>query len=468
MKAPRNAIGRASAVVAFCAGCLFCGCKARPTSDALRAPESVAVSLANPQEPFAISPDGSLVVHALAGIVDSERVHESIFEFRDAESGREAAAVRLPVQANMGFQLRDIEFCDHGRYVMAVGPAATIFPSRDPASTAGDLITATSEDSIKIVDVNSRALHADISLSVAEHSPSAEALTLLKMATYTWRGGASFSACAANAPIAAVVIDYGNGVTEVKVFNLDSGTEIPGFDSLPVQTHVLGLAVSPAGLSLALFREENKPGATEMNAPNHCITVIDVRTKKVAQAIWVSSDSPASTVIYAGERTVAAELIILEAIERTGLDRTGPTLFHYHATVHFFDVGSGSELRVLSDPEVENFRLRGISADGRTMLAYAEQSHQCQPCNHGAGRPVITDARFTLWNPQTGQMLGKSPELNVVHHTCPWFSLQNLLWRDCVTSDEPPTLKLSQDGNAVAGSWPLGGQPIVVYSLPQH
>jgi hypothetical protein len=449
------------------------GCNESRKSDANESAmaETVIVPRANPYEPFAISTDGSLVVHTPTGIIQSERVYESIVDVQDVKSSSQVATFRLPVQPNTGFQFKDIEFCDDGRYLVAIGPVAAIYPGQDPASIAGDLITSLSEDFIKILDMKSMSLHADISLSAAEHSYPPEALAKYRQFNKEWHGWVSFAACAANAPIAVIVIDYGNNMGAVKIFNLETGIEVPGFEGIPIQKEVLGLAVSPQGSSLALFRSENMPGGNDENAPDHCITVVDLQDKKTRRTIWVKSDTPsnANPIAYAGESTVAAELSTMEMIQQTGFGVShDPPSFRYPTSVHIFDIVSGSEVRVISDPDADDFSLQEISADGRTMLAYAGRSHQCKSCNHGQGQRVISDAHFTLWNPMTGKLIARSPELKIVHHTCPWLSLHDLIWRSCVSSDEAPILKFSQNGNAVAASWVFGGEPIEVYSLPSH
>jgi hypothetical protein len=256
-----------------------------------------------------------------------------------------------------------------------------------------------------------------------------------------WHHGVSFVACAANAPIAAIVIDYGNEMSTVKVLNLDTGAEVPGFIGIPLQTNVLGLAVSPEGSSLTLFRLEKYPDWKNFDSPDHCLTVVDLRNKKIGKTIWVKSAIPtnANPIAYAGETTVATELTSMEPVKQTGFEGSQePFSYRYSVSVHFVDIGTGSEVRTISDPDHQDFGLRGISADGRTMLAYTGKSHQCKSCNHGSGQQVITSARFTVWNPQTGQRTGESPELNVVHHTCPWFSLHDWIWKSCVIQDELP------------------------------
>jgi hypothetical protein len=416
-------------------------------------------------------PPCSLVIRTPTGIIHGERVYENNFDIQDVKTSSQVAAIKLPVQPKSGLQFKHIEFCDHGRYLLAVGPATTIYPGPDRTSMAGDLITAESEDFIKILDMKYNSLHADISLSTAEHSFPPEALARYKQINpewhlkKEWHGEVQFAVCAANAPIAAIVINYGNEISTVKILNLDTGAETQGFGGIPGQTNVVGLAVSPQGSSLALLGEGNVPGAHDLN--DHRITTVDLQSKKIIRAIGVKSSTNFASVpiAYAGESTIAAELVDREYL---GYSPSDPPQLQYHshdhASVHFFDVQTGSESQVISDPSVDDFSLKGVSADGRIMLAYTGKSRICKSCNGGSGEQEVTDARFTLWNRETGQPIGRSPELKVVHHTCPWFTW--LSWGSCVASDETPRLKLSQDGHAVVASWVSGGEPIQVYSLP--
>lgn len=439
--------------------------------------EIAVVARANPNEPFAISPDGSFLAHTPSGIIQGERVYESIFDVEDVKKTRLVAAIKLAVQPNTGFQFNHIEFCDHGRYLLAIGPAATIYPGTDRTSTAQDLITAESEDFVEILDMKDNTLHADISLSTAEHSFPAEVLARNKQNNpewhqeKEWHGEVGFAACAANAPIEAIVINYGNEMSTVKILDLDKGAEVQGFGGIPVQTNVLGIAISPQGSSLALYGAGNVSDAAGEGSADHCLTVVDLQTKKIKRTIWMKSDDPFdSSIAFAGESTVAVELISYEYPDYDPSDTHLEPRFlgHDRASVHFFDAGSGSESHVISDPSADDFDLKGISSDGHIMLAYSGKSRICKSCNRGTGEQEITDARFNLWNPQTGQRIAESPELTVVHHTCPW-SLHDWLWEvHCVESDEAPILKLSQDGSTVAASWASGGEPIEVYSFPRH
>jgi hypothetical protein len=133
--------------------------------------------------------------------------------------------------------------------------------------------------------------------------------------------------------------------------------------------------------------------------------------------------------------------------------------------VHFFDVGTGDDVQTIADPQADDFFLWGMSADGRTMLAYTGRSYICTSCNKGTGQKKIEDARFTLWNRQTGKPIAQSPSLTIVHHECPWY---RFTIGSCTSFDETPVLAMSQSGNAVIASFTSGGEPVKVYPLQMN
>jgi hypothetical protein len=102
------------------------------------------------------------------------------------------------------------------------------------------------------------------------------------------------------------------------------------------------------------------------------------------------------------------------------------------------------------------------------MLVRTNREHFCFSCNGGEGEEEIADSRFTLWSPQTGHPISRSPSLKVVHHWCLLPNSGPSIFGNCIPSDEEPELELSQGGNSVAALWKLGNQPILVYGLPIH
>jgi hypothetical protein len=415
------------------------------------------VARTDAQDLSTISPDGTFIAHFGTGFGTSPEFNGKTLEIRETGSARQVAAIQLRSQAENGLQIKSIQYCDRGRYLLAFGPIVNVDYQK---------MTATSEDLIKILDMRSYQLHADIPLSAIEKSIPPQVLAKREGRVYKSGGQVLFAACAANAPIAVIFIGYEFDLGVIKVFNLDAGSEIPGTEDLPLQTAVEGIAISPMGSSIALIQKGyiNDGNFDPGSFDDYGVTIIDLQTKRVARTIQVRSEYRPGIhpIQFAGESMVAVELLSAQPGTRT---RSEQFLFDFRASVHFFDAGSGAEKQVIADPSVDDFVLWGMSADGRTMLAYTGKSRICESCNHGNGQEVVTDARFTMWNLDTGKPIAESPSLQVIHHTCPWYKFSV---GACTSSDETPLLAISDSGNAVIASWSSGGEPIEVYGLRAH
>ena len=418
---------------------------------------TVAVPSVFPYDPFAISPDGTLVVHIPAAAPQPQSQFVNVLDVRDVKSGRQVALIAVPVQADAnGFDFSDIQYCDRGRYVMALGRAVT-------DDNRGNTTSESPGDLIKVLDMQIYKLHATINLNAFEYPPPKEVLARQTGSYHGRSGGLAFASCAANAPIAAFFIDYGYGFGALKVFNLDTGVEVPGTEGFPLQSSAEGMAVSPLGSIIALRARDYHPKFQPGSYYDHVVTFVNLKTKRTAVTLKFASDDNAgpNVIAFAGESTVAVPFFERDPASQVGsLDRE---------SVHFFDVASGAQIGTISDP-ANDFRFKGISVDGRTLLVYSGKSRMCYSCNHGFGQQVVTDARFDLWDRETGKPFAQSPSLKIIHHTCPWTSWfdSGTGWGACRTSDEIPVLALSQDGNSVVASWVSGGEPIMVYRLPTH
>jgi hypothetical protein len=105
----------------------------------------------------------------------------------------------------------------------------------------------------------------------------------------------------------------------------------------------------------------------------------------------------------------------------------------------------------------------GVSADGKVVLTYAEKWRHCIFCKRYSNEYTVTDARFTLWDRNTGAVIAEDPAVRLVHQSCPWLMIMG----SCTPSDEAPDLALDQSGNAVIASWITGDQPLSVFTLRQ-
>jgi hypothetical protein len=406
---------------------------------------------ADPMDIFVLSPDGALMAHYVARIDSPPAFRGKTLEIREVNSSKQIASIQLPVTPipNGPPAINQLRYCDRGNYLLAIG----------------------SDEKIYVVDTRTYQLHTTIDLNPFEYPPPPEVLANRKRLNinYTGRsGGLSFSSCAANAPTAAFSIYYESGMGAIEIFNLDTGSQVAGLSYAPLLGGVEGVTVSPLGETIALLQigylQDGKSIGNDIHGTDiqaESVTIIDLRTQGASRTIHVSSDNyPTSEhpIAYAGEKTVAVELLSVEPGVHT---TSGEFYYHYRASVHFFDIDSGSEVQMIADPNADDFNIWGMSANGRTMLAYSGKSYICTSCNKGTGQKEITDARFTLWDRESGKMIVQSPSLKVIHHECPWYRFTF----SCTTSDETPVLALSQSGNAVIASWTSGGEPIKVYTL---
>jgi hypothetical protein len=458
---------RSSILIASLCAFSWVSCKSIHKSDADEMRKSVAFPLTDAYEDrFAISPDGTSVVHAPTGVSASDGEHVRPFEVRDANTSARIAYIHLPIRPAIYEQINGIQFCDHGKYLL-VNASVDFDPDHPPKSEKPRGQNA-EVDFLRVVDMKSYTLHTDISLGTAEEDTPQQVLEQPHKA-YELGGTLSYVVCAANAPIAVAVIGHALHLITIKVFNLETGAAVTGFNDVLLQSVVLGLAISPEATSLALFGPQRAQEMEDTTAVDYQVTIIDLQAKKVARTVPVQSPYNFNAIKYAGESTVAIELFDQGPSESPPFGWTGQlNYFHTRASIHFLDVGSGADVKTISRPDKGDFRLLGISADGRAMLVRTDTEHFCFSCNRGEGEEEITDSRFMLWSPQSGHPISRSPSLKVVHHWCLLPNSGPSIFGNCIPSDEEPELELSQGGNSVAALWKLGNQPILVYGLPVH
>jgi hypothetical protein len=158
----------------------------------------------------------------------------------------------------------------------------------------------------------------------------------------------------------------------------------------------------------------------------------------------ISNDPYEPSVMFAGESMVAMAKPIV------------PSNDYGRESLHFWNVDTGSEIQVINDldPGANDVSFPGLSADGRTVLAYTDKSRSKNGFK-------VKDVRFSLWDRESGRMIATSPSLKVIHHGCPLIQLIG----KCTPFDETPVLALSQSGNAVIAWWASGGEPVIVYTL---
>ncbi len=412
----------------------------------------------DPMDPVALSPDGILVAHAGTGFGPTPVYDGKTIDVREVSSSRQVASFQVlgtettasssaPAASTRDARaITQLQFCNQGSYLLAIDRA----------------------EHIHVFDTRTNQLRTTIDLNPLEYPPPAEIMALRQSKhniDYNGRsGGLHFVACAANGPVAAFFIDYDMGLGGIKIFNLDTGAPLPGSEGIPMLDSVEGIAVSPLGTSIAIIREVHDAQFEPGGYFDHAVILIDSKTERVIRTIrLVAGDNHnTSPISFAGESTVAVQLL---PSKPGPCAVSGPFCLGQGASVHFFDVGTGADVQTIADPQADDFFLWGMSADGRTMLAYTGRSYICTSCNKGTGQKKIEDARFTLWNRQTGKPIAQSPSLTIVHHECPWY---RFTIGSCTSFDETPVLAMSQSGNAVIASFTSGGEPVKVYPLQMN
>jgi hypothetical protein len=124
-------------------------------------------------------------------------------------------------------------------------------------------------------------------------------------------------------------------------------------------------------------------------------------------------------------------------------------------SLHLWDIKAGARAEVIDklDPKARDVSIAGLSADGRTILAYTLKSSRDEE--------KVKGASFSLWHRESGKMIAQSPSLKVIHYHCPL----GITRFGCAPGDDPPRLALSQSGTAVAAWYASGGEPVTVYTL---
>jgi hypothetical protein len=382
----------------------------------------------------AISPDGSLVAilrtteggsvdHIDGPLMPGMSLHtvftfENQLEVRDVATSALRTTVALPTvrepESMSGFSFlfhSHIQYCDHGKYLLAYGEGGTFFV------LDGD----TYEQKFTIVFDKDK-----YPVGVKRERGSVLVVTA--------------SACSANANIAAIELlfgPYGTGVT--KVFDLDTGKQIEDITEDISPGRLMNIDVSPSGASAVIAVE--RPSVDKPPAKNDDLVILDLQSGAVSRRILTGIDLLQA--VFVGESSVATasgDGVILKA----------------KPSVLLFDIHSGAVTNRVADPENGANGEVAASADGRFLLAYTGKENHCEHCQNEEhrGQLQIEDARFTIWDLSTGNVVVRSPHIPVAHGGTLSFTTY---WR--------PVFQISQSGNAVLVTQITGSEPIDVYSL---
>lgn len=234
-----------------------------------------------------------------------------------------------------------------------------------------------------------------------------------------------------------------SGPTAARVFDLDTGKQIPGTAEAPGivnsagPNYLTGLAVSASGSRLAIAFQGR-------------VSVFDLRARPVSQiASFYDGDIAKRhpSIAFAEESVVA-----VWNAERD-----------FKPMIRFWDLGTASQIQALGDSSQDTYGDFGLSGDGRTVLDYSEKREDLDPKGNCPSLQLKSKlAHFTLWDRPSGKIIAQSPALKFVHN------FQGNLWGCHTESDEGPVLNISQTGMVVAADCQSSGfeqLPMRVFTL---
>ena len=365
----------------------------------------------------AISPDGTEV--AALEPRASARVVTTAIELVNVASGS-AGRVDMP-KANWNgkgegqFHLaRPLRFCDGGKYLVAFDNLNHVY----------------------VFDARTLNLHTSFGLS-AFQVVTADAGVPKTWGDVSSTRNLSFD-CAANSSKASVRLEM-NNASSIKLIDLELGSEIADVSAVFSTFWGHDVAISADGSLLAVDTwSRMKPQFTSV------LEVADTKSKRLV--LLRDTEKPGISgpeVAFAGPSHLLTSEICCTAnwqMQRqaeTGERRLTLIGLTNNATRNFGVNGS------------QVYRSFGSSVDGSEIFGYAAIEKQCKACNHGNGELKIKDAHFVVWSAVTGNLIVRSPRLEIPEYKCPWLTLGA-----CENEEIVPQMQMSSGGKAAVVFWP--------------
>jgi hypothetical protein len=406
-----------SLVAVWCSGRL----KAADLGDLKR---NTVVPAKGQPESAAISTDGTRVAMMHREFSASGQVTTEVIEVRDVQSGREVSTFSLPAmdwtqKKAQYYVAPSLRYCDGGKYLLAYnGP-----------------------DTLYVLDASSFHRHATIVLSElrlrlvreTKGTPFPEVNLYSQVAVD----------CSASSPIAALGVWADLGVVSLKLFDLDKGVETADlggiFEGRNERYTGDGLAISPDGSKLALGTWEFDKGV------GSTVEVVATRTRAFLKKLPLGDAFMREhQLAFAGE----GALVVGEP-ECQPNGKCDTRQLPRGRTLRVWDFGRNGAVRTLGWPEAETYRYFGASATGDVVFGYTGAESYCNSCNGGNGELKVNDARFTVWDRDSGRVVARSPRLKAEQPKCPWTQLMG----SCAEDEQAPELQLSANGKAVLVFW---------------
>lgn len=376
-----------------------------------------------------ISPDGAQVAMLYGAMHPGAGLTQGI-EVRDVKSGREEGGTVLPTAGWMKGKrqynaLHRLRYCDDGKYLLAV-----IFP-----------------DMLLIIDAHTLQVHGSISMSDLQVFNAGTDPRRYADALFLGRVDVD---CSAESNIAVVVARGDLDLLSVKLFDLDTVTELTDLASVLFKGHDRysgdGLAISPDGTKIAMVVHK----------------LLGRRGGEVAELI----DSASRTIVggldlgetFYDVRQLAfagngALMIGLRECELGWPCR--PQTLPKGQTLRVWQFAGDGRVQTLGWIDAEVYRSFGASSNGDRVFAYTGIENFCKSCNK-SGELKIKDARFTVWDRASGKAIARSPSLRIRMHPCPRFQLMG----SCSEREDAPSIEMSENGKTILVFTP-GALPVL-------
>ena len=364
----------------------------------------------------AISPDGA----AVSMIRGSGGGGPSV-EVRDVASGREMGSFTLPAwKEGPQYSLaRPLRYCDGGKYLVAFDGLGTLY----------------------VVDAQTFQPHGSIVLNDLQVRFGKEIEATPMSRAFSTR---HFELdCSAGSAVMAlrIPVDKDNAI---KLVDLDTVSVTADLTESFRGFYGEGVAVSPDGSKVAVVTWDLW-SSDRVSQEMEVVEVADIRSGSLLRTRDFGDRHGLNEyqLAFAGENA----LVIGEPLcQPNQMCRDAPAPRGRRLRV--LDLGERGETMPLGTPGEEVYRFSGASADGGVVFAYTGAENFCKSCNHGIGELKIEDARFTVWNRNSGRGMVLSPRLRVMKYRCPL-----IFFGACEDSEAVPSLELSADGNSVVAFW---------------
>jgi hypothetical protein len=390
-------------------------------------------SLAAPNylaDSVAISADGTQV--AMLHQETANGPGQFVVEVRNVQSGQQVSKLTMPPATedrNTPYYTlsRRLSFCDGGKYLLAFADPDRLY--------VADTRTYTFRDPIHLSALRLRAEGNPGNPDPPPDTPIPSGPVEID--------------CAASSSVAVLGFSEGVGVAVIKVIDLVSGKDLVDLGGIYYPLFFKGLAHDYQGDGLAISPDGSKVAIGVWQAGEvggFAVDVVDVKSPQLLKTVFLHDGfRNEHRIAFAGEGTVVIGEPECDSDVKCDL-RSPPT----DRKLRLWDFGTTGAVKRLGTLFHESYRTFGASADGNEVFAYTGDESYCGFCNSGHGELKVHNARFTVWDRASGNVLTLSPSLRVENHPCPWLVIMG----SCDSSEQVPEMQMSANGKAILAFWP--------------